>query len=50
MNAIPGIGTKTIETLLKEYGSLAQIKKVSEEELATIVGKAKARILRENFA
>jgi excinuclease ABC subunit C len=49
MNAIPGIGTKTIETLLKEYGSLAQIKKVSEEELTAVVGKAKARILRENL-
>jgi excinuclease ABC subunit C len=49
MNAIPGIGTKTIETLLKKYGSLAQVKKVQEEELATVVGKAKARILRGNL-
>ena len=49
MNAIPGIGKKTIETLLKKYGSLAQIKKASEEELATLVGKSKARILSESL-
>ena len=47
MNAIPGIGEKTIELLLKKYGSLAQIKKTPEEELATVVGKAKAQILAE---
>jgi excinuclease ABC subunit C len=49
MNTISGIGEKTIETLLKKYGSLAQIKKATEEELATVVGKSKARILREYF-
>ena len=47
MNAIPGIGKKTIETLLKKYGSLAQIKKAPEEELTTLVGKSKARVLSE---
>ncbi|MCL2040894.1 MAG: excinuclease ABC subunit UvrC [Bacteroidales bacterium] len=50
MNAIPGIGEKTIETLLKKYGSFAQIKKVTEEELATVVGKAKARVLSKEVA
>jgi len=50
MNAIPGIGKKTIETLLKEYGSLAQIKKTAEEGLAKVVGKYKAKILVDSFS
>ncbi|MCL2512154.1 MAG: excinuclease ABC subunit UvrC, partial [Bacteroidales bacterium] len=45
MNAIPGIGEKTIELLLKKYGSFAQVKKATEEELAAVVGKHKARIV-----
>jgi len=50
MNAIPGIGKKTIETLLKEYGSLAQIKNIAEEELAKVVGRYKAKILVDSFS
>jgi len=50
MNAIPGIGKKTIETLLKEYGSLAQIKNITEEKLAKVVGKYKSKILIESFS
>ena len=50
MNNISGIGEKTIELLLKKYGSFAQVKKATGEELAAVVGKAKARILKESYS
>lgn len=50
LDAIPGIGEKTKELLLKKAGSLKRIKSMSLEELSAIVGKAKAKILVEHFA
>ena len=44
---IPGIGPKTIETLLKQFKSLKNIREASLEELAQHVGVRKATILKE---
>lgn len=49
LEEIEGIGEKTIATLIKEFKSLKNIRQQSEEELAKIIGQAKAKILKENL-
>jgi len=46
---IKGIGAKAAEKLLKEFKSVEDIKKLSEEELAKVVGKSKAGIIVHHF-
>lgn len=46
---IEGIGAKTTEILLKEFGSTEKIKRASLEELALFVGAKKARIVLDNL-
>ncbi len=46
---IKGIGDKTKTTLLKEFKSLKRIKEAQFEEIAAVIGNAKARIIVENF-
>jgi excinuclease ABC subunit C len=46
---IPGIGEKTIQKLFKEYKNIQSIEKKSEEELAQIIGKSKAKIVYNHF-
>ncbi len=47
---IKGIGTKVAEKLLKEFKSVEEIKKLSVEEIAKAVGKAKASIIKNWFS
>ncbi|MGJ5813313.1 excinuclease ABC subunit UvrC [Paludibaculum fermentans] len=47
---IPGVGPKTIEKLLKTFGSLTGVKAASEEELAAAIGKVAASKLRAALA
>lgn len=47
---IPGIGPKSMEKLLKHFGSLSEVKKASAEDLARVVGPAAAARLRESFS
>ena len=42
LDAIPGVGPKTRQKLLRKFGSVAGIRRASQDELATIVGTAKA--------
>jgi excinuclease ABC subunit C len=44
---IPGIGKQTVTQLLKEFKSVKRIKELEEEELAKVVGLARARKIRE---
>lgn len=46
---IPGIGQKTIEILLKTFGSVEQIRMLPFEEMEKVIGKKKAKILTEHF-
>lgn len=46
---VQGIGEQTINQLLKEFKSVKKIKEKTEEELAEVIGKAKARLLRLHF-
>jgi excinuclease ABC subunit C len=46
---IPSIGKATASMLLKEYKSVKNVQAKSETELATVIGKSKARIVVEYF-
>lgn len=46
LDNIKGIGEKTKNALLKEFKSVKRIREASVEELATIVGKSKAELLK----
>ena len=43
LDAIPGVGKKTVQKLLKEFGSLERVRAATESELAMVVGRAAAR-------
>jgi excinuclease ABC subunit C len=45
LSNVPGIGSKTIEKLLREFGSLQRVKDAGEEAIARSVGPAAARKL-----
>ena len=47
LETIQGIGPKTADMLIKRFGSLEQIKSVSYDELAKVLGDKKARALTE---
>lgn len=49
LEGISGIGEQTIQQLLSTFKSVKRIKETPEEELAKLIGKTKARILREHF-
>ncbi len=49
LETIAGIGEQTAQLLLKQYRSVKNIKEKTEEELAAVVGKAKAKLLRNYF-
>ena len=50
LESIEGIGRATIDTLLKKFKSVKNIKQQSIEELALIIGVSKATMLRNNFS
>ncbi|HWB83751.1 MAG TPA: excinuclease ABC subunit UvrC [Bryobacteraceae bacterium] len=43
LDAIQGVGEKTVQKLLKEFGSSELVRNASEDQLAAIVGRAAAR-------
>ena len=47
LDSIKGIGEKTKSTLLRHFKSVKRIREASEEELSTIIGPAKAKVLME---
>ena len=46
---IPGIGSSTIDLLLKEFRSVKNIREKSLDELTAVIGKAKAVLVRSYF-
>ncbi len=49
LEEIKGIGPKTRDILLKKLKSVKRIKETSEQEIATLIGKAKAKIVVQHF-
>lgn len=47
---IQGIGSKSIETLLKKFRSISRLRTASEAEIAEVIGYARARLVVEWFA
>ncbi|RAR71275.1 excinuclease ABC subunit UvrC [Flavobacterium aciduliphilum] len=43
METIPGIGEKTMETLIKRFKSVKRLKLVSEKEISEVIGASKAK-------
>ncbi len=50
LTEIKGIGTGSAQKLLKELGSVGEIKNASLEKLVEVVGKQKAEIIKDYFA
>ncbi len=50
LHQVPGIGEKTVEKLLKTFGSLERVRQTSAEELGKAVGKVAALKLKAYFA
>jgi excinuclease ABC subunit C len=46
---IPGIGEKTAETLLTKFGSTKRIREASIEDIATLIGNQKAKLVVEGL-
>lgn len=49
LDTIPGIGPKTRQELIKVFKSLKRVKEASVEDLAAVVGQAKAKKINEYF-
>ncbi len=50
LDAIEGVGKKTVLKLLKEFGSSELVRAASEDQLAAVVGRAAARRVRAHYA
>jgi excinuclease ABC subunit C len=50
LEQIDGIGRQTADMLLKQFRSVGRIRQLTEEDLAAVVGHAKARHIQEYFA
>jgi len=49
LEEIPGIGEKTVQDLIKAFKSAKRVKEQTEESLAGVIGKAKAKVVIEYF-
>ena len=50
LDAVPGVGAKTVQKLLKHFGSSELVKAATEDQLAEIVGRAAARRVKSHYA
>lgn len=50
LDAIPGVGPKTKQKLLRQFGSVRGIMRASQAELAAVVGEARAAQIRQGLS
>src|SRR5215468_3833016 len=50
LDAIQGVGKRTVQKLLKEFGSSELVRAATEDQLAAVVGRAAARKVRAHYA
>lgn len=50
LQQVSGIGQKTVEKLLREFGSAQRVREASDEELVKTIGLSAAKKIREFFA
>ena len=49
LDTIAGVGKKTVQKLLKEFGSSELVRAATEEQLSAVVGRAAARKVRAHY-
>ena len=49
LDQIPGVGAKTVQKLLRQFGSPELVRGASEDDLARVVGRAAARRVKEFY-
>jgi excinuclease ABC subunit C len=49
LEAIEGVGRKTVQKLLKEFGSSELVRAASEDQLAAVVGRVAARRVKAHY-
>ena len=47
LDDVPGVGPATRKRLLKVFGSVKGLKLASDDEVAAVIGTAKAKVLQE---
>jgi excinuclease ABC subunit C len=50
LHDVPGVGPKTVEKLLRHFGSLERVRQATEAELMEVAGRPATRKLKEYFA
>ena len=50
LDQIPGVGDKTVQKLLRHFGSSELVRSASEDQLADVVGRSAARRVKEFYA
>ncbi len=49
LHDVPGVGHRTVEKLLRTFGSLERVRQATDRELGAVLGKAAAQRLRAHF-
>jgi excinuclease ABC subunit C len=49
LDSIPGVGAKTVQKLLRQFGSSEMVRAATEEQLAVVAGRAAARRVRAHY-
>jgi excinuclease ABC subunit C len=49
LDTIPGVGQRTVQKLLKDFGSSELVRAASEDQLAAVVGRAAAKKVRAHY-
>jgi excinuclease ABC subunit C len=49
LDTIPGVGRRTVQKLLKEFGSSELVRAASEDQLAAVAGRAAAKKVRAHY-
>jgi excinuclease ABC subunit C len=49
LDVIHGVGKKTVQKLLKEFGSSERVRAATETEIAMVVGRAAARRVKAHY-
>ena len=49
LDSIPGVGARTVQKLLKQFGSSEMVRAATEEQLAVVAGRAAARRVRAHY-
>jgi excinuclease ABC subunit C len=50
LDGVPGVGPATRKKLIKNFGSVAGLRAASVEEIAGVVGSARARVIAEHLS